>query len=208
MILFDLHTHNNDADGMFSILNSYGYIAGRNISIGIHPWSIDGNWKNVFAEIEKQATNRNVRAIGECGIDKLKSPASIEEQIEIFKAHALLAEEIQKPLIIHCVKGFDEIIAIYREVLPKQAWIVHGFRGKPQQAEQLIKEGFYISFGEKFNIDSLKAVPMEKLFIESDESKTSINDIYTLIAEARGCSVEKLALAVMQNVEKVSAHTI
>ena len=208
MKFVDIHTHNNNSDKSSSILNSNEYIAERAISIGIHPWNIDTTWKKLFATIKEQAHKENVRAIGECGIDKLKSPANIEEQIEVFKAHALLAEEIQKPLIIHCVKGFDEIIAIYREVLPKQAWIVHGFRGKPQQAEQLIKEGFYISFGEKFNIDSLKVVPMEKLFIESDESKTNINDIYTLIAEVRCCSVEKLALAVMQNVEKVSVHTI
>ena len=208
MKLFDIHTHRNGADGEYSIYNCREYVEGRNISIGIHPWEINDRWKELFATIKNESKSKNVCAIGECGIDKLKSPANIEEQIEVFKAHALLAEEIQKPLIIHCVKGFDEIIAIYREVLPKQAWIVHGFRGKPQQAEQLIKEGFYISFGEKFNIDSLKAVPMEKLFIESDESKIDINDIYTLIAEARGCSVEKLALVVMQNVEKVSVHTI
>ena len=202
MILFDLHTHNNDADGMFSILNSYGYIAGRNISIGIHPWSIDGNWKNVFAEIEKQATNRNVRAIGECGIDKIRSTASIEEQQKIFKAHAMLAERTHKPLVIHCVKGFDEIIAIHKEISPEQTWIIHGFRGKPQQAEQLIKSGFCISYGEKFNTDSVKATPLEKLFIESDESKTGINDIYTTVAKAKGCSIEELGTAIERNAKR------
>lgn len=208
MILFDIHTHNNGTDGEHSIYNSKEYIEGRKISIGIHPWDINDRWEERFAKIKKESRNGNVRAIGECGIDRLHSPATIEIQKKVFKAHALLAEEVRKPLIIHCVKGFDEIMAIRKEIAPEQAWIIHGFRGKPQQAEQLIKEGFYISFGEKFNIDSLKAVPMEKLFIESDESKIDINDIYTLIAEARGCSVEKLALVVMQNVEKVSVHTI
>ena len=202
MNFIDIHTHKADNDDNFSILNCEDYIAGRRISIGIHPWNIKNDWTTLFSKIELEAERENVRAIGECGIDKLKSMASVELQQEIFKAHAILAEKTQKPLIIHCVKAIDEIIATHREISPKQAWIIHGFRGKPQQAEQLIKEGFYISFGEKFNIDSLNSTPTDKLFIESDESCMDINCIYCMIAEARKCNVEDLAFATMQNARK------
>jgi TatD DNase family protein len=99
-------------------------------------------------------------------------------------------------------------MSIRKEIAPKQAWIIHGFRGKPQLAEQFIKNGFYISFGEMFNAESLKATPKEKLFIESDESKTGINEIYSRVAETLGCSVEELASTIMQNAEKVSVLTI
>ena len=202
MKLIDIHTHNADCDRHSSIFNSKEYIDNRNISIGIHPWDIDSSWEKQFTIIKELARKENVRAIGECGIDKLRSLATTDTQLKIFKAHALLAEEIQKPLIIHCVKGFDELIAMHRELLPKQAWIIHGFRGKPQQAEQLIKEGFYISFGEKFNIDSLKALPLEQLFVESDESKIGITNIYNLIANAKGCSIEDLSLHVIANAKR------
>ena len=202
MRLFDIHTHNVDSDPQSSIYSSKVYIDERRISIGIHPWTIDTCWKELFSTIKEEASKVNVCAIGECGIDKLKSPVTTELQQEVFKAHAQLAEELKKPLIIHCVKGFDEIIALHKDITPGQAWIIHGFRGKPQQAEQLIKNGFHISFGEKFNSDSLKTTPMEKLFVESDESNIGIDKIYHRIAEARGCTTEELALSVISNAEK------
>jgi TatD DNase family protein len=170
--------------------------------MGIHPWNISSDWEKQFAIIRANACKENVCAIGECGTDKLKSPANEELQQEVFRAHATLAEEAGKPLIIHCVKGFDTIIALHKEISPKQAWIIHGFRGKPQQAEQLIKNGFYISFGDKFNIDSVKATPLERLFIESDESKKNIDKIYDEIAKVKGCSIAELCAAIMHNAVK------
>ena len=202
MELLDIHTHNKECDSQSSILNSNEYITGRRISMGIHPWNISSDWEKQFAIIRANACKENVCAIGECGTDKLKSPANEELQQEVFRAHATLAEEAGKPLIIHCVKGFDTIIALHKEISPKQAWIIHGFRGKPQQAEQLIKNGFYISFGDKFNIDSVKATPLERLFIESDESKKSIDKIYDEIAKVKGCSIAELCAAIMHNATK------
>ena len=202
MDFFDIHTHNKECDSRSSILNSSEYITGRRISMGIHPWNISSDWEKQFAIIRANACKENVCAIGECGTDKLKSPANEELQQEVFKAHALLAEEVSKPLIIHCVKGFDTIIALHKEISPKQAWIIHGFRGKPQQAEQIIKNGFYISFGDKFNIDSVKATPLERLFIESDESQKSIDKIYDEIAKVKGFSIAELCTTIMHNAVK------
>ena len=169
--------------------------------MGIHPWDITADWEQEFTRIKQYADRDNVTAIGECGIDKLKSPSPLTLQQEIFKAHAILAEEVKKPLIIHCVKGFDELIALHKSIIPQQAWIIHGFRGKPQQAEQLMKAGFYLSFGDKFNEESLKATPIERMFIESDESNIGIHEIYRTIAHAKGCSVEELASLMTKNAE-------
>ena len=202
MILIDIHTHNTDANRQYGIFNSAEYVAERNISLGIHPWEITTEWKEVFAVIKEYAYRNNVVAIGECGIDKNRTTADIETQKEVFRAHATLAEESKKPLIIHCVKGFDEIIAIHKEISPRQAWILHGFRGKPQQAEQLIKRGIYISFGEKFNTDTLTTTPLEMMFIESDDNRTAIDKIYTSIAIAKGVSIEELASQIAQNAKK------
>lgn len=192
MTFIDIHTHNSTAAN--AIFNSgKEYIAGRNISMGIHPWDIDSNWECEFVTIAEFAKAENVVAIGECGFDTLKSPVPIELQEEVFRSHALLAEETGKPLIIHCVKAFDRIIALHKELSPKQTWIIHGFRGKPQMAKQLIRAGFHISLGEKFNAESARAIPTEQLFIESDESCCTIADIYAAIAAAKGVSAEDLA---------------
>ena len=202
MRLIDIHTHSFNADIRHAILNSTCHIPGRNISLGTHPWNITNNWQQQFAAIEKAVTELNVIAIGECGLDKLKSPADIELQKEIFRAHALLAEKAEKPLIIHCVKAYDELIAIHKEVSPLQAWIIHGFRGKPEQAVQLARAGFYISLGEQFNPDSAKTIPADKLFIESDESNTPIADIYDAVAKAKGITAMELAQHTAQNAVK------
>ena len=193
MIFTDIHTHHLTSV-LHTIYNSgTEHITGRSISVGIHPWSISNDWKNLFAAIERLAKNENVIAIGECGLDTLKSPAFIELQVEVFCAHAHLAEVIRKPLIIHCVKAHDRLIALHKELKPQQAWILHGFRGKPTQAAQLITAGFYISLGERFNSDSARAIPTERLFIESDESQHPIADIYASVATAKGITTEQLA---------------
>lgn len=198
MLLIDIHTHNCVAE--HAIYNcSNGYVADKRISIGIHPWHINEKWEREFNTIAEIAKADNVVAIGECGLDKLKSPVGIELQKEIFRAQALLAEKVEKPLMIHCVKAYNELIPIHKAISPKQAWIIHGFRGKPAQAEQLIRAGFYISLGEQFNPDSAKAIPAERLFIESDESNVAITGIYAAVAQARGTTVEELALQTIKN---------
>lgn len=199
MELLDIHTHNIASGTATTIFSSGTYLAGRNISIGIHPWKISDDWEQQFAIVKEYAGRENVIAIGECGIDKVTTSTGIDIQRKIFKAHAILAEEVEKPLVIHCVKGFDEIISIHKEIKPRQMWIIHGFRGKPQQAEQLTKAGFYLSFGEKFNTDGIKATPVEKLLVESDESTSGISEIYSRIANAKGISVNELASAVLKN---------
>jgi TatD DNase family protein len=199
MELLDIHTHNSAANSRFAILSCDTYIPERTISLGLHPWYASAEWRETFTAIEQYAGNNNVAAIGECGIDALRSTLSLEEQAALLRAHALLAERVQKPLILHCVKAFDAIVALHKEISPKQAWIIHGFRGKPQQATQLTKRGFYLSFGEKFNKESLIATPAKKLFIESDESPQSIATIYSSIAAAMGTTVEELAGQTMKN---------
>ena len=201
MTFVDIHTHNGTAGPAISNSGT-AYIAGKRISLGIHPWQINDGWEREFSAIAESAKADNVVAIGECGFDTLKSPATIELQEKILKAHVLLAEELQKPLIIHCVKAYDRLIALHKEQKPQQAWILHGFRGNPQQAKQLIRAGLYISLGEKFNTESAKVIPMEKLFIESDESNRPIADIYTAVAAAKEISVETLALLIAQNAKR------
>lgn len=202
MRLIDIHTHAPGDNNRHAILDSDCYIHDKSISLGIHPWHITDCWQQQIAAIEESATKENVIAIGECGLDKLKSPANIELQKEIFRSHALLAEKAGKPLIIHCVKAYDELIAMHKDVSPLQAWIIHGFRGKPEQAVQLVRVGFYISLGEQFNPDSAKTIPTDRLFIESDESHSSITDIYTMVAQAKGITAMELAQHTAQNAVK------
>lgn len=102
----------------------------------------------------------------------------MSRQLEIFEKHIFLSEKLKKPLIIHCVKAFDSLIATRRKTRPSQLWIIHGFRGKPQQAEQLRREGLLLSFGAKYNPETLKIFRPGEILFESDDETLPIDTIY------------------------------
>ena len=172
-------------------------------SVGIHPWTLteenaDIQWETLHESIK----DKRIVAIGECGLDKLKGP-SMELQTAIFKQEATLAENCSLPLIIHCVKAFNELIQLKKEISPCQPWIIHGFRGKLPLTLDCIRHGFYLSIGSRFQADALKAIPLDRLFIETDESEESVRSIYHRIAEVKRISLEELAEAINKNVRKV-----
>ena len=172
-------------------------------SVGIHPWQLtlehsESQWEALCQSVK----DKRIIAIGECGLDKLQGP-SLELQISLFKQEATLAEDCSLPLIIHCVKAFNELIQLKKEISPKQLWIIHGFRGKLPLAADCIRHGFYLSIGSRFQADALKAIPLNRLFIETDESEESIGSIYQRIAETKGISLQELTEAINRNVREV-----
>lgn len=173
----DIHTHDKSrTDAIINIYPHESLIEGAYHSVGIHPWHTTDVNISTIEQLNTLATHPQVVAIGETGIDTLKG-APIEKQIEIFSHHVALSEQHQKPLIIHCVKAFNEIIALKKQLHPTMPWIIHGFRGKPQLASQLINQGFYISLGEHFNPQSATVIPTDRLLFETDESTLDINTI-------------------------------
>ena len=172
-------------------------------SVGIHPWHLTlENSAPQWEALRQSVKDKRIIAIGECGLDKLQGP-SLELQTSLFKQEATLAEECSLPLIIHCVKAFNELIQLKKEISPRQPWIIHGFRGKLPLAADCIRHGFYLSIGSRFQADALKAIPLDHLFIETDESEESIGSIYQRIAETKGISLQELTEAINKNVREV-----
>ena len=176
--ILDIHTHNADAsDAIISVGPGYDFKDDRLYSVGIHPWGTDtGDIPALLNQLSLDALRTNVMAVGEAGIDKIKG-APVDRQIEILKAHISISEKVGKPLILHVVKAFPEIIRLKMQTAPTQPWIKHGFRGKPELARELVRHGFYISLGENFNPASALAVPSDRLLTETDESRLPIKDI-------------------------------
>jgi TatD DNase family protein len=202
----NIHTHivTNSNDENLTIYNrqtpSQQY-KGR-YSAGIHPWYIPDNPSETIEALKTVAQENNMVAIGECGLDKL-CQTPFELQKEIFKSQINISEEYKKPLIIHCVKSYNEIVEIKKEVKPKQTWIIHGFRGKPEIATMLIKAGIVLSIGEKFNPETLRSIPIDKILIESDESTTPIDEIYKKIATTLNISECELIKAVEKTYKNI-----
>ena len=184
-------------------------------SIGIHPWNIHTDSIEIdLAKIIKFCNTPSVLAIGECGLDKPKGPA-IELQLYVLEKQAVLAENLNKPLIVHCVKAFDELIALHHKIKPSVPWIIHGFRKNKQLGLQLIEKGMKLSFGSYILKDqpSLNELLIEldfsSFFLESDEDiATPIQQLYEYVAKLRGDSISDLEKAVERNFEKVFQVTL
>jgi TatD DNase family protein len=148
-------------------------------SIGIHPWDADLEFSKI--EFENFISHQNCAAIGECGLDKLNG-VDLEFQKTIFKYQLDLALYHQKPVIIHCVKAFDEIIEICEPFQNKIPLIIHGFNKSQQFAKQLINKGFYISLGDtifKKSDFNFNAICLANIFLETDkDDKLTISEIY------------------------------
>lgn len=191
----DIHTHIKSEITYPSIRNLtfpeaetfFSSDSKETVSLGIHPWHADDFSEKTMSDLEKYATNERLVAIGECGLDK-NSKATIGRQLLVLAKQIELSEQTKKPVIIHCVGCFNELFELKKTIKPQQIWLIHGFRGKPQLAEQLLKNGCAISFGAHFNPDSVRITPLDKLFVETDESQLQIEEIYRKIAVAKNCN--------------------
>lgn len=214
-MFLDIHTHQTKQEqGAVAIqsisLSESTFLAmpkTKPISIGIHPWygkleELEKNMKylNVLARQE------NVKLIGECGLDKLKGE-TMESQQQMLEAQILLAEELQKPVILHCVKAFDELIALKKRLRPSVPMIIHGFNKKLEMAQQLVNQGFYLSFGAAVLKSEKVALALEKtqapFFLETDEADVDIKEIYTKVAEIKKISVDELKDVIFANWKKL-----
>jgi TatD DNase family protein len=179
------------------------------ISVGVHPWY--GKAVLSATELEEMAAVARmpaVKLIGECGLDRLKGePLPI--QIGIFEQQILLANRVNKPLIIHCVRCFDELIAIKNKMKVQVPYIIHGFNKSEQLARQLLAQGFYLSFGVAvLKHDTPAASLVEELpldfFLETDDSEEPIERIYQQVADLRKITLTTLKDSIFANWKKIN----
>lgn len=199
MKIVDIHTHRLRKDAIVARRPDEPLPEGYLFSVGVHPWH--AGMENV-ALLPGLLGREDVVAIGECGLDSLRGPEATVQR-EVFEAQAAMASELDMPLIIHCVKAVDGILAVKRRLKPANPWIFHGFRGKPQQALQLIDNGFYLSFGPRFNPQSAAAIPPERLLIETDDTDADISAVAQAVAEARTTGQEEIMRICSENVSKI-----
>ena len=186
----DAHTHCPDAGDATSIQIHSLHLteampepfAGRSFaSIGLHPWQAEDLTEGSLLLLEeKLLTEPRVVALGEAGLDRVCS-TPYSKQLYFF-------------LIIHLVRAQDDLLRLNKELHPHSPWLIHGFRGKPQQAEQLLRSGFYLSFGRYFHSESLAlAYGQGRAFLETDDvPDLSIASVYSEASRSLGISLEEL----------------
>lgn len=209
MSLYNLHTH-HFREGALAILNqaasafesTYYQHPSAHFSLGIHPWFIPTNFDYELALLRQFATHPKVLAIGEAGLDKIcETPFDL--QLTVFEKQIALANELDLPMILHGVKAYPELIALKKTA--HTPWILHGFRGKPELAKQLIAAGFYLSFGKGIELlsDTIKMVPLNRLFLETDDNEIDISENYVRVSDLLSISATELEQQIEENFAKV-----
>jgi TatD DNase family protein len=208
MEFFNLHTHKSTIQpNVLEIVNQYPQEFDATIpyySIGIHPWFIVEEQIDAdLAIIESKLQETNCLAVGECGLDK-RTDIPMELQQMVFEKQLLLAQKYQKPVVIHCVAAFQEVIALKKKLNISAPMLIHGFSKKTQVAKQLVDAGFYISFGKYLLLNTelevvFKSVPNNRFFLETDTVEEGIEAVYNLAAKYKGISVKEIQKLVSSN---------
>ena len=203
----DIHTHKTgkSPDGIFQLGNvivSKEYMSDTRCSVGIHPWYIDHDTPRQFAVLSSYAQKPQVIAIGECGLDKLHG-APMQLQTGTFERQIDLANDLNKPLIIHCVRAYQEVLALLKNKKVQVPVLFHGFTKGRQLAEQIVGEGYYVSLGNNIlkghQDDTIFSLPMDRIFFETDDKPILIADIYTYFCRVRNLGLTALKQQILQN---------
>ncbi len=208
----DIHTHGSvDVPGIFVLENLMAHevripsdLNSLACTYGIHPWHLTADTLAILIErVESVGCSNNLVAFGEAGFDKLRGPG-IEIQEKAFEAQVLISEELNKPLFIHCVRAWDELLHAHKRLRPGMPWLIHGFRGSPELALQLLSKGMYLSFWFDFVIRPesaklLRSLPEERIFLETDGADIDIRSIYKKVAADLGKEEDELVTAILKN---------
>jgi len=202
----DIHTHNNIVGKNIVLYNltSTEKPDFKYCTYGIHPWELGKNSNDIFFDKLTNYCQENlIIAVGEIGIDRAIE-FSINKQIEFFEQQHSIAEKYNLPIIIHCVKAWSDLLAIRNKTKPNIPWIFHGYNGNILTAKLLIDKGCYLSFGQQILKsvkiqEVLKSMPLDKLFLETDNSQEKIEDIYQKAADLHHICILDLKKQIEEN---------
>ena len=207
-MIYDIHTHHHPSTPGTAIVqlvpDNFSPQVGHYYSVGLHPWDIREDWSTQMAKLLIMGLHPQVLMIGEAGLDKKNSRAPMDLQIEVFRKHIQLSELLHKPLIVHCVKAFDELIALRKDSKATLPWIIHGFRGGIEQWHQLTRVGLHVSIGDRHNEELIKGLAPQHLLLESDE-RNDISTTYQLVSNNIGIEIDHLKQHISNNIHHLLA---
>lgn len=152
-------------------------------SVGTHP--ADGGLDAFDADaLRAQAACPEAVAIGECGLDYYRLKGEGVESVKarqkmVFSEQVRIAEEVKKPLMIHCrpTKGtddaYEDLAAIFDGKRPDVPVVVHFFVGSPAIARRLVAHGCYFTFGGAITFardydEAISIIPEDRIMTETD----------------------------------------
>lgn len=202
----DMHTHAPHPGALCVV--SYAIGSGEPfpevhcISAGVHPWDAENIDMDEAIRILNEAP---IAAVGEIGLD-FSRQTDRKKQTDVLKLQLAVAEERDLPVILHCVKAYNEILEILSEY-DLRAVIFHGYIGSPELTTTITNKGYYVSIGERSlksrkTIESIRTAPIESIFAETDVSNLPIENIYHTIAGLKRIEVKELKRLIFSNFKK------
>lgn len=153
------------------LCKKYSFIYG---AVGIHPEAADKLRDGDIEKIAELSRGKNIVAIGETGLDYYRGDAPREVQKRVFRAQAALSYELKLPLVVHDREAHRDCFDILRE-FPGIRAVYHCFSGSVEYARELVKMGYFFSFGGAVTFKNaraapevLKAIPHERVMLETD----------------------------------------
>jgi len=210
----DIHTHHPVyTEGIISIPSLFlqdidiQNVPNKYFSAAIHPWHASNfTTLTIRTMLENLIMQPGLIAIGETGLDKV-CKADYQQQKLVFELHLEFAKNYHKPLIIHAVKSWNELIEYFK--LTKVPLILHGYSEGIVLTRQLINLGCYFSLGKsvlqispRFR-EAIQIIPLDSLFLETDDSLTTIIEIYQEVSAILGLSVEELKNQIYKNFNRL-----
>jgi len=142
-------------------------------SVGVHPLYVE---KENLDNIKELCLDKKVVAVGEIGLDYFYNPKNlsreeyIKKQKQFFIKQLEIAEEINKPVVIHIRKAFDDAYEILKDRNIKG--VIHCFTGNKNDLKRFLELGYYIGFNGmifKLNLDEIiRETPVDRILIETD----------------------------------------
>lgn len=184
-MIIDIHTHLNP-----TITSS-----------GIHPFDAHVATCEELSVVERSDS----MIIGEIGLDYRPQYRSARQQ-QIFESQIMIANRLRRPIIVHQVKALDDTLRLLRAATVPV--IFHGFSGSLESARRILGNGFYLSFGHHILRNTrlqavMQAIPLEQIFLETDDSGIPIEQIYVRAAQILGITQNQLEIQITKNLENV-----
>lgn len=214
-LIMNAGSNGDSSAASVALANRYPFVYA---AVGWHPENAEEFDAASPEAVRRWCADPKVRAVGEIGLDYHYDTPERELQKKVLRAQMALAEELNKPVIIHDRDAHGDSMEIVREFRNVRG-VFHCFSGSAEMAAELIRLGWYIGFtgaitfkNARKAIETLEIVPEDRILIETDcpylapvpnrgKRNDSRNLVYVAerIAEVRGRSVEEIAAASMKN---------
>jgi TatD DNase family protein len=192
-------------------------------TVGIHPHEADSATDEAVTEIEKLAADKKVVAVGECGLDYVRSETTKEDQHNAFYKQMELAEKLGIPVVVHVRDAYGDALKVLDSYRGRVRGIIHCMSGDAAFRDAALGLGYCIAVGGPVTYtgnDELRrvmaGVPLDRLLLETDcpflvpqsrrpgrNEPAYLDEVAGVLAKLHGVSAEEIARRTTANAIRV-----